>query len=75
MSREQVLERNNLQSALLERVDVLRGEQCGLDELLGDFDSVARKRLDRLVGEDPALLESVLVRAEQLLVDGLEGAP
>ena len=75
VSREQVLERNNLQSALLERVDVLRGEQCGLDEVLGDFDSVARKRLDRLVGEDPALLESVLVRAEQLLVDGLEGGP
>ncbi|MBG7603666.1 MAG: DNA repair exonuclease [Actinobacteria bacterium] len=74
VSREQILERQNLQSALLQRVDGLRGEDCGLDELLGDFDSAARKRLEKLLLEDPGLIESILDRAEQLLVDGLEEA-
>jgi DNA repair exonuclease SbcCD nuclease subunit len=74
VSREQILERKNLQSALLQRVDGLRSEDCGLDELLADFDSAARKRLEQLFVEDPGLIDSVLDRAEQLLVDGLEGA-
>lgn len=74
VSREQILGRKNLQSALLQRVDGLRGEDCGLDDLLAEFDSGARKRLEELLAEDPELIDSVLDRAEQLLVDGLEGA-
>ena len=74
ISREQILERGNLQSALLRRVDGLRDEHEDVDALLAGFDSPARKRLDELLVKHPELIESILDRAEQLLVDGLEEA-
>ena len=74
VSREQLLDRKNLQSALLRRVDSLRDEGSGLDDLLVEFDTSARMRLDELLADDPGLIDSVLERAEQILVDGLEDA-
>jgi DNA repair exonuclease SbcCD nuclease subunit len=72
VSREQILERENLQSALLSGIDDLRARDTGLASLLPDFDARALKRLDELLVEDPGLAESILARAELLLVDGLE---
>jgi len=74
ISRAQLLDRGNLQSALLSRVDGLRDTDLSVDDLLSEFDSGARKRLDELLAQDPGLLDRLLGRAEQLLVDGLEGA-